>query len=95
MEAKRPVITAREIRAQKAVNELKPEWPANPTPEQIAYRGNIAEEFTVEWTERTNTAAKAVDQVFKQEYNYERTDAAVEELMKSIGAVPLLEEEEA
>ena len=79
----KPVITAKALREQKAVIIGKPEWPKNPTPQQKAYMGNIAKDFSVEWNPRQTAAARAVDKAFKND-NYEETDAAVEELMLSL-----------
>ena len=79
----KPVITAKALREQKAVIIGKPEWPKNPTPQQKAYMGNIAKDFSVEWNQRQKAAARAVDKAFKND-NYEETDAAVEELMLSL-----------
>ena len=79
----RPVITAAALREQKAVIIGKPEWPKDPTPQQKAYMGNIAKDFSVEWNDRQKAAARAVDKAFKND-NYEETDAAVEELMLSL-----------
>ena len=79
----KPVITAKALREQKAVIIGKPEWPEHPTPQQKAYMGNIAKDFSVEWNPRQRAAARAIDKVFKDD-NYEETDAAVEELMLSL-----------
>ncbi len=79
----KPVITAKALREQKAVIIGKPEWPKNPTPQQKAYMGNIAKDFSVEWNDRQKAAARAIDKVLKND-NYEETDAAVEELMLSL-----------
>ena len=79
----KPVITAKALREQKAIIIGKPEWPKNPTPQQKAYMGNIAKDFSVEWNQRQKAAARAVDKAFKND-NYEETDAAVEELMLSL-----------
>ena len=79
----KPVITAKALREQKAIIIGKPEWPKNPTPQQKAYMGNIARDFSVEWNQRQKAAARAFDKVFKND-NYEETDAAVEELMLSL-----------
>ena len=81
----KPVITAKALREQKAVIIGKPEWPKNPTPQQKAYMGNIAKDFSVEWNDRQKAAARAIDKVFKNEgATYEETDACVEELMRSL-----------
>ena len=81
----KPVITAKALREQKAIIIGKPEWPKNPTPQQKAYMGNIAKDFSVEWNPRQRAAARAIDKVFKNEgATYEETDAAVEELMLSL-----------
>ena len=79
----RPVITAAALREQKAVIIGKPEWPKDPTPQQKAYMGNIAKDFSVEWNDRQKAAARAIDKVLKND-NYEETDAAVAELMSSL-----------
>ena len=79
----KPVITAKALREQKAIIIGKPEWPKNPTPQQKAYMGNIAKDFSVEWNDRQKAAARAIDKVMKNE-NYEETDAAVSELMSSL-----------
>ena len=81
----KPVITAKALREQKAIIIGKPEWPKNPTPQQKAYMGNIAKDFSVEWNDRQKAAARAIDKVFKNEgATYEETDACVEELMRSL-----------
>ncbi len=81
----KPVITAKALREQKAVIIGKPEWPKDPTPQQKAYMGNIAKDFSVEWNPRQRAAARAIDKVFKNEgASYEETDACVEELMRSL-----------
>ena len=81
----RPVVTAKALREQKAVIIGKPEWPKDPTPQQKAYMGNIARDFSVEWNPRQQAAARAIDKVFKNEgATYEETDACVEELMRSL-----------
>ena len=81
----KPVITAKALREQKAVIIGKPEWSKDPTPQQKAYMGNIAKDFSVEWNPRQRAAARAIDKVFKNEgATYEETDAAVEELMLSL-----------
>ena len=81
----KPVITAKALREQKAVIIGKPEWPKDPTPQQKAYMGNIAKDFSVEWNDRQKSAARAIDKVFKNEAaTYEETDAAVAELMSSL-----------
>ena len=80
----RPVITAAALRDQKAVIIGKPEWPKDPTPQQKAYMGNIARDFSVEWNPRQTAAARAVDKVFQNDASYEETDAAVSELMLSL-----------
>ena len=81
----KPVITAKALREQKAIIIGKPEWPKNPTPQQKAYMGNIAKDFSVEWNPRQRAAARAIDKVFKNEgATYEETDACVEELMLSL-----------
>ena len=81
----KPVITAKALREQKAIIIGKPEWPKNPTPQQKAYMGNIAKDFSVEWNPRQRAAARAIDKVFKNEgATYEETDAAVAELMSSL-----------
>ena len=81
----KPVITAKALREQKAIIIGKPEWPKNPTPQQKAYMGNIAKDFSVEWNPRQRAAARAIDKVFKNEgATYEETDACVEELMRSL-----------
>ena len=81
----KPVITAKALREQKAIIIGKPEWPKNPTPQQKAYMGNIARDFSVEWNPRQRAAARAIDKVFKNEgATYEETDACVEELMRSL-----------
>ena len=80
----KPVITAKALREQKAVIIGKPEWPKDPTPQQKAYMGNIAKDFSVEWNDRQKAAARAIDKVFKNDASYEETDAAVEELMLSL-----------
>ena len=81
----KPVITAKALREQKAIIIGKPEWPENPTPQQKAYMGNIAKDFSVEWNPRQRAAARAIDKVFKNEgATYEETDACVEELMRSL-----------
>ena len=81
----KPVITAKALREQKAVIIGKPEWPKDPTPQQKAYMGNIAKDFSVEWNDRQKSAARAIDKVFKNEAaTYEETDAAVAELMASL-----------
>ena len=79
----RPVITAAALREQIGKKIGKPEWPKNPTPQQKAYMGNIAKDFSVEWNDRQKAAARAIDKVLKND-NYEETDAAVEELMLSL-----------
>ena len=81
----KPVITAKALREQKAIIIGKPEWPKNPTPQQKAYMGNIAKDFSVEWNDRQKAAARAIDKVFKNDgATYEETDACVEELMSSL-----------
>ena len=81
----KPVITAKALREQKAIIIGKPEWPKNPTPQQKAYMGNIAKDFSVEWNPRQKAAARAIDKVFKNEgATYEETDAVVSELMASL-----------
>ena len=80
----RPVITAAALREQKAVIIGKPEWPKDPTPQQKAYMGNIARDFSVEWNPRQTAAARVVDKVFQTDASYEETDAAVAELMSSL-----------
>ena len=81
----KPVITAKALREQKAIIIGKPEWPKNPTPQQKAYMGNIAKDFSVEWNPRQRAAARAIDKVFKNEgATYEETDACVGELMRSL-----------
>ena len=80
----KPVITAKALREQKAVIIGKPEWPKDPTPQQKAYMGNIARDFSVEWNPRQTAAARAVDKAFQNDASYEETDAAVGELMASL-----------
>ena len=80
----RPVITAAALREQKAVIIGKPEWSKDPTPQQKAYMGNIAKDFSVEWNQRQTAAARAVDKAFQNDASYEETDACVEELMRSL-----------
>ena len=80
----KPVITAKALREQKAVIIGKPEWPKDPTPQQKAYMGNIAKDFSVEWNDRQRAAARAIVKVFKNDATYEETDAAVAELMSSL-----------
>ena len=74
----KPVIRAKALREQKAIIIGKPEWPKNPTPQQKAYMGNIAKDFSVEWNPRQRAAARAIDKVLKND-NYEETAAAVAE----------------
>ena len=80
----RPVITAAALREQIGKKIGKPEWPKNPTPQQKAYMGNIAKDFSVEWNQRQTAAARAVDKAFQNDASYEETDAVVSELMASL-----------